>query len=367
MDERPLPLLIAEENAATRMRLRDWASHWGYRTVLVQNGAQALQVLEQQRSPQIALVSNSLPDYDGIDLCRKIRAARLDYYPFILLSSERSDKNELILASESGADDYIAKPFDDAVLKARLEVARRIYRLQQEWGVLYEELRMRAALDELTGLWNRATLRDLLARELDRARTSNLQTGLLMLDLDHFKNINDTWGHQAGDAVLQEASRRIRHSVRSYDFVGRYGGEEFCIVMPGCSDNQARKRAEMIRLAVCSEPFRVGDAVIPLTISLGATVVPPGEVSLASVLLRADVALYHAKASGRNVTVHCLRSPTDFDFEVKSFNFHCAQCPASYSSQCVVERLSTNMVPLQDEKSRFEDAAFTNQRLRIVR
>ena len=367
MNERLLPLLIAEENAATRLALRELTSQWGYRTILVKNGAQALQLLEQQRSPQIALVSNSLPDYDGADLCRRIRAASLAYYPFILLSSEHSDKNELILASESGADDYIAKPFDDAVLKARLEVARRIYGLQERWAAAYEELRMRAALDELTGLWNRATLRDLLTRELDRARTSNLETGVLMLDLDHFKNVNDTWGHQAGDAVLQEASRRIRHSVRSYDFVGRYGGEEFCIVMPGCSDDQARKRAEMIRLAVSSEPFHVGDAVIPLTISLGATVVQPGEVGLTGVLSRADVALYHAKASGRNATVHCARSVADFDFEMKSFSFHCAQCPASYSSQCVVTRQSPGMAPLRSEKSRFHDAPFRNQRLRIVR
>ena len=126
-----------------------------------------------------------------------------------------------------------------------------------------------------------------------------------MLDLDHFKRINDTYGHQAGDAVLKEAARRIRLSVRSYDFVGRYGGEEFCIVMPGCSDAQVRKRAEMIRLAVSSEPFRIGAALIPLTVSLGATVVPPTEFSLPAVFSRADVALYHAKASGRNITVHC--------------------------------------------------------------
>jgi diguanylate cyclase (GGDEF)-like protein len=365
-DERSLPLLIAEENSTTRSTLRELTSQWGYRALLVQDGAQLLQLLEQRHAPQIVLISNSLPDGGGIALCRKIREARLAYYPYILLTSDRHDKNELVLASESGADDYIAKPFDDSVLKARLEVAKRIHTVQEKWAAVGEELRMRATLDELTGLWNRAALRDLLTRELDRARTSSLQTGLLMLDLDHFKNINDTYGHQAGDAVLREVADRIRHSVRSYDFVGRYGGEEFCIVMPGCSDGQVRKRAEMIRLAVSSEPFQIGAVTVQLTMSLGATVVPPGEVSLSAVLSRADVALYHAKASRRNVTVHCSRSAADFKSEMRSFSIHCAECPASHASHCVVQRLSPDLALVRREKSRLGDAVVAQQRLRIV-
>jgi two-component system cell cycle response regulator len=365
-DERPLPILIAEENAATRLTLCELTSQWGYRAIPVQNGAQVLQKLGEKGAPQIAIVSNSLRDCSGIALCRKIRETRLAHYPYLLLTSDHNDKNELVLASEAGADDYLAKPLDNAVLKARLAVARRIHALQQRWIAAGEELRMRAALDELTGLWNRASLLDLLTRELDRARTSHLQTGLLMLDLDHFKSINDTYGHQAGDAVLREAARRIRLSVRSYDFVGRYGGEEFCIVMPGCSDAQVRRRAEMIRLAVSSEPFRIGAALIPLTVSVGATVVPPTEFSLSAVLSRADVALYHAKASGRNITVHCARSAAEFKFEMKSFSIHCAECPRSYSSLCVVQRLAPDVVLLRDEKTRF-GATAAEQRFGAVR
>jgi two-component system, cell cycle response regulator len=366
-DERVFPLLIADENPTTRATLRDLASQWGYRAFPVERGAEVLQLLERLGSPQIAIISNSLPDGGGIPLCKRIREARLAYYPYLILASNRSDEKELVLAFESGADDYVAKPFDPAALKARLHAARRIHAMQHKWMAADEELRTRAALDELTGLWNRASLRDLLTRELDRARTAHLQTGLLILDLDHFKNVNDTHGHQAGDAVLKEAASRIRHSVRFYDFVGRLGGEEFCIVLPGCSDDQLRRRAEMIRMAVSSQPFRVGAAAIPLTMSLGATVVPPGDVSLSAALLRADVALYRAKAAGRNITVHCSRPAADFQFDIKSFNIHCMECPAAHASGCIVPR-SADLEQAKSRNPRRKDAAFVaDQALRIVR
>jgi diguanylate cyclase (GGDEF)-like protein len=347
-DDRALPLLIAEENSATRSMLREFASRWGYRTILAGNGAQVLHSLEKENGPHIAIVSNSLPDCSGIDLCRKIREKRLAYYPYILLTSRRHETKELVLASESGADDYIAKPFNRSVLKARLEVARRIHASQQRWFTAGEELRVRATHDALTGLWNRDSLEGMLTRELDRARLSNLDTGLLLLDLDRFKEVNDTHGHQAGDLVLREAVSRICHSVRSYDSVVRYGGEEFCVVMPGCSRAQVGKRAEMIRLSVANQPFRIGTATIPLTTSVGATVISPREGSIGAILLRADVALYRAKSSGRNTTVHCSRSADDFIHESDSFGLHCKKCPGPYSSICVLQRLPLDPAAAQE-------------------
>jgi diguanylate cyclase (GGDEF)-like protein len=181
-------------------------------------------------------------------------------------------------------------------------VGRRILALQDGLIRAREELRFQATHDVLTGIWNRRATLDLLQREIERASRTQGSTGLLMLDLDHFKNVNDTYGHQAGDAVLREVARRVMQVIRSYDFLGRHGGEEFLVVLPGCDRTQVLHSAERICSAVAAAPVLADQDEIVVTTSIGATAVS-GNACEKEILALADAALYQAKTEGRNRAV----------------------------------------------------------------
>ncbi len=177
--------------------------------------------------------------------------------------------------------------------------------LQRDLLEAQEKLRHQATHDALTGLWNRRALLDLLEKELERCRRTGCSMGILMLDVDHFKPVNDTLGHLAGDQVLKEIASRIAHATRGYDLSGRYGGEEFLILLPGCSREETHAGAERIRAAIAAEPFHVAGSAVTLTISIGATVAPQCAHTETELLGLADLALYQAKSYGRNCTVLC--------------------------------------------------------------
>src|SRR5579863_7606507 len=293
-------VLIAEDDTVTRLILKNWLLRWGYEVVVVDNGIDAWEVLEQEQPPEIVIVDWSMPGIDGIELCRRLRDQSRSYYHYILMVTTHTDESDLVLALESGADDCLAKPFGEPELRARLLVANRILALQNELIHAREELRAQAMRDGLTGLWNRTAFLDLFKHELERAHRANGRTGLLLLDLDNFKQVNDTYGHLAGDMVLKEAALRLCRNVRSYDFVGRYGGEEFFIAFPSSNREQLCQRAEAIRTAICSEPFRTPQGEVPISLSIGVAVAESGERSASDILAVADVGLYKAKDSGRN-------------------------------------------------------------------
>jgi two-component system, cell cycle response regulator len=187
-----------------------------------------------------------------------------------------------------------------------LRACNRILTLQDDQIRAHEQLRFQATHDTLTGVWNRGAILETLRRELDRAARSKTATGLLILDIDHFKNINDTYGHLTGDGVLKEVTQRIIKAVRGYDSVGRYGGEEFVIVLPGCTREQIDHGAERIRSAVDNGPIVVNESKVSVTVSIGAavtTVAKHGLISDTEMLAAADSALYRAKKIGRNRTV----------------------------------------------------------------
>jgi diguanylate cyclase (GGDEF)-like protein len=283
-----------------RRILQSWLERWGYKVIVAEDGAKAWSILQQEHPPELLILDWVMPEIDGTELCRRIRERQRSPYQYILLVTGKDDKQDVVGGLEAGADDYLTKPFDQNELRARLQVGRRILALQQDLINAREELRIQATHDALTGIWNRGAVLDLMHRELDRAARAETLTAVLMLDLDHFKNINDTHGHLTGDVVLREVAKRIAQSVRPYDLVGRYGGEEFLVVLPSSGITEIEQSANRIRCAIASTPILSASPEVRVTVSIGATLSSAGCRSEKDLLLAADKALYQAKDGGRN-------------------------------------------------------------------
>src|SRR5712691_10640744 len=249
-------ILIADDSIVSRHLLDATLRKWGYEVVVACDGAEAWNALQGEDAPKLAILDWVMPGLTGLDVCRNVRAdgKDKDIYTYILLLTSKSLREDLIEGMEAGADDYLTKPFDQHELKVRLRAGTRIIELQRELVGAREALREQATKDFLTRIWNRSSILDILGRELARGSRENRPVGVVLADLDHFKLVNDTYGHFAGDAVLREFARRMRSSICSYDAIGRYGGEEFLIVLPGCDADVTGKQAERMRLALASEP-----------------------------------------------------------------------------------------------------------------
>lgn len=191
----------------------------------------------------------------------------------------------------------------EAATQEKAKALENLMAVQQELLAAQEKLQFQATHDPLTGLLNRAALLESLRREVARSQRTGTPFGILLLDLDHFKQVNDTHGHLAGDAALQEIGQRLMRATRPYDVTGRYGGEEFLVVLPGCGREETELSAERIRSTVGSVPFRAGEMEFFLTVSVGATIASERPESEPALLQQADLALYQAKSGGRNRTV----------------------------------------------------------------
>lgn len=293
--------LVADDNPGFRTVLERMLRKWGYEVVPASNGLEALAALQAPDPPRLAILDWMMPGLDGVEVCRRVRENNQEPYIYILLLTAKDTAEELVEGMEAGADDYLRKPVDSHELRVRVRAGRRILDLQEEVVQGREALRHLATCDPLTSLWNRNAMFDILNRELKRAKRESGSISLIMADLDHFKQINDTLGHGAGDAVLQEAARRITACVRPYDSVCRYGGEEFLMVLPGCDLTDANLRAEQIRAAIAASPFRIPEGNVNLTCSLGvAASSGPAGFDASLLAHEADEALYTAKHNGRN-------------------------------------------------------------------
>jgi diguanylate cyclase (GGDEF)-like protein len=266
------------------------------------DGDEAWHILEQPDAPRLAILDWMMPGMTGPELCRKLRGLNREPYTYVLLLTARTDTQDVVEGMEAGADDYVTKPFEVKELEVRLRAGRRILDLQADLVNAREALREQATRDPLTGLWNRYALFDTLKREQSRAGREGVPLAVIMVDLDHFKQVNDTHGHLAGDAILREAARRMQSVVRTYDHVGRYGGEEFVIVLPGTTGPNAAQLAERLRLAIAREPMASdGVSRVSVTASFGVTATGRGAGAGPEALIRlADEALYRAKEKGRN-------------------------------------------------------------------
>ena len=298
-----MKILIADDDPVSRRLLEAKLTKWGYEVIVTCNGKQAWQALQSEDSPRLAIIDWMMPGFDGVELCRKIRERTKEPYTYLILLTSLSREENIVTGMEAGADDYITKPFHTNELKVRLRAGRRIVDLQENLITAREALRAQATHDPLTGLWNHEEIIRILGVELARAQRQGTAITVVMADIDYFKRINDTYGHMAGDAVLRLTAKRMLSRARSYDTIGRYGGEEFLLVLPVRNDGGAFEIAEKFRLNIANGSMDTPEGLIPVTISLGVAVSGKAEQADCDTLIRAaDEALYRAKHNGRNCT-----------------------------------------------------------------
>jgi diguanylate cyclase (GGDEF)-like protein len=294
-------VLIAEDDMVSRRLLEAMLTKWGYEVMVTCDGVEAWEVLQGADAPSLAILDWMMPGMDGVEVCRSVRQRGQEPYIYLLLLTTKGRKENIIEGLDAGADDYLTKPFDPQELQVRLRTGMRIVTLQAEIIEAREALRVQATHDALTGVWNRRAILEMLGTELVRSSRDDLPVAVAMADLDHFKRVNDTYGHIAGDAVLREAVSRMRALLRPYDAMGRYGGEEFLVVLPGCTAQDAFRLAERLRIGISQEPMVIPGGTIEVTGSLGvATNDMTAALDATALIHVADTALYRAKAGGRN-------------------------------------------------------------------
>jgi two-component system cell cycle response regulator len=301
-----MKILLAEDEPISQLMMRRTLEKFGYEVEVAENGREAVEVLSRDDAPRLALIDWMMPELDGPGLCREVRARHKDEaYVYILLLTSRQNREDVVHGLEAGADDYITKPCEPAELRARLHTGRRILMLEDKLVEAREEMRYKATHDALTKLWNRGAIVSLLRAELTRASGGGTKVSILLCDVDHFKRVNDEHGHLAGDIVLEDVGGRLSQAVRSHDAVGRYGGEEFLIVLSDCEREALTTRAEQVREAIQSKPVEIGVTELTISISVGAITCDhwSPEMAVERLLAEADAALYRAKALGRNRVV----------------------------------------------------------------
>ena len=294
-------ILIADDEGTSRKLLGHVLGSWGYEVLPVCDGREAWEQMRAESPPPLAILDWMMPGLDGVEVCRLVRALVTSSPPYIILLTARSGKDDIVAGLTAGANDFLTKPFDREELHARVEVGRRFVELNQELLENREQLRVQALTDALTGILNRRAILQTLEEEIARTQAERDNIAVGMMDIDMFKSINDAFGHAAGDEVLREVVRRSADSLRSDDSFGRFGGEEFLLVLPGVDSEAARPILERVRNAVSSSAVQVGGRPVRVTVSIGGAV-RDGE-SIDDLIRVADDALYAAKAAGRDRVV----------------------------------------------------------------
>ncbi len=302
--EKKFPILLVEDEPVTAKRIESTLSKAKYPVSVAQNGREALQQISKKFYPFI-ITDWMMPEIDGLELCRRIKDSQGHGYCYIVILTSRDCEEDIVSAIEAGADDFLTKSPSHGELLARVKAGMRILQLEQSLVEVREELKKLSVTDSLTGCYNRSYLDEHLPHELERAKRYRRPLSLLFCDLDHFKHVNDTFGHQAGDSVLKEFVGCIEHSIRNgLDWLARYGGEEFLIIAPETDLEGARGMAERIRKEVSEIGIQLPSQTVRITASFGVTGISPRtaheKISPTALIDLADEQLYNAKIAGRN-------------------------------------------------------------------
>jgi diguanylate cyclase (GGDEF)-like protein len=292
-------ILLAEDEEVSAAVLCGKLTSMGHDVTIATDGLIAWRLLQKEHFP-VVISDWMMPGLDGPSLCRRIRAAGDSPYTYIILVSVRDRYADRMEGLRAGADDFLTKPFEAEELAVRLEIARRILTIQQQLERQNARLTELATTDDLTGLANRREFRRAIEANFALARGQGPSLSLILLDIDHFKDFNDTFGHPAGDAALRTLAQALRATCREHELAARFGGEEFAVVLLGASRDEARASAERIRAALRESPW----AHRPLTASFGIATSGLSKVSIAELVEQADAALYFSKQRGRDRITH---------------------------------------------------------------
>jgi two-component system cell cycle response regulator len=303
-----MKVLIVEDDPISRRLLENIMPKWGYDIQFAKDGNEAWELMQNPEAPNLIISDWMMPKMDGLELCRKIRLMKRSSYIYFIILTSKTSKEDVVKGLDAGADDFLVKPFDYEELKYRIKIGKRIIDLEQKIMTL-------ANTDVLTNVLSRRAFMERMDEEVQRASRENTNLSFLITDIDHFKNVNDTYGHQAGDVVLKMIANQFKLFSRPYDFVGRYGGEEFVVGIPGADSLQTkgiaermRKRLEQLDMLL---PKQTESIRITASFGVANLRVKTGE-DLDSLIKRADDALYKAKKEGRN----CVYSADEKNFQL---------------------------------------------------
>ena len=292
-------ILIADDDAMSRKLLESTLVKLGHEVIAVSDGTHAMNVLNSEDGPDFAILDWMMPGMDGVTVCREVRK-RPGRYVYIILLTALTASSDMVTGLESGADDFLSKPFKALELRARLRSGARVLDLQSGLLETQRALHQAATCDDLTGLWNRRMILEQLDRELNRTVHESQPLAVAIADIDLFKKINDSYGHAAGDSVLRAVAATLKAELRNYDFIGRYGGEEFLILLSGCNAIAGIDIAGRICKAIAATPVDTGTIQVAITLSIGLSSTAEVGFDPATLIAAADAALYRAKANGRN-------------------------------------------------------------------
>jgi diguanylate cyclase (GGDEF)-like protein len=291
----PLRVVVAEDNPITLRLLTAWLEAAGHRVVPATNGREAAEVLDAS-SADVLVTDWNMPELSGLDLCRLVRQRNARDYVYVLMATSREDRKDIVQAIDAGADDYVSKPLKEDELVTRVGQAKAaLQRFRQHVE--------RAEQDALTGTMNRRRLHEHCVREISKAAREQTHLSCALLDLDLFKHINDTYGHATGDAALQAVANTIREQTRDQDCLCRYGGDEFCLLIPGMDEAGAFGLAERIRQSIAELRIQAGTHEVELRTTVGVAQWREDVMTPRQLIDLADEALLVAKRSGRDCVV----------------------------------------------------------------
>ena len=292
-------ILIADDDSTSRSILTAILKKWGYDPLVTEDGTAAWDALQRPDAPELVLLDWDMPGMTGLEVCRRLRDRHSTHPAHVILLTGRGEKGDIVQGLEAGANDYISKPFDSEELQARVRVGQRMLELQASLREARDALAHQATHDPLTGIFNRRAILDRLSEELSRAKREKGKLSLGMCDIDHFKNINDARGHQAGDEALVAFTQCLQAQLREHDCVGRYGGEEFLVIAAGPQGWTEEGLYERLCVRVAETEIRTKSGPVSITVSIGVAR-GTGQSTVDALLAAADEALYQAKAGGRN-------------------------------------------------------------------